>query len=398
MEIIAEKRIGRRILKHIRALAHPRYTGSAGERQAQRYVREVLRGAGYSIIEQPFEFSLFPQEALPRLAVALVCTLVLAALLCLRWSPPVAAELCLLDLLLLMLFTRWSGAVERLYRAAWFGRMRSKNIVALHPHQKNSLNVVFMAHYDSKSQTYSGATRFILYAALTALVLVNLTLVLLAALLGWDPSWLLIGAVPMTATGIALQLNATGNRSPGAYDNASGVGILLELAQSFAQDTPGVNLIFIATGAEEAGLCGAVALLSEERTADFLPPGRTIIINFDGIGSAGPVYITDRYGIPPARTAGLLSKLCLRIAERFGLPARRHWIPTGAAMDHVPFAAHGYQAVTISTAGWNEAFRSMHTPGDTADKLSLDALEQCFAIGRELVDSIPSAQYVASLN
>lgn len=398
MEITAEKRIGRRILKHIRAIAHPRYAGSAGERQAQRYVRDTLHGAGYSIIEQPFEFSLFPQEVMPRFSIALVCTLVLAAILCLRWSPAVAAELCLMDALLLILFTRWSRAVERLYRIPWFGRMQSKNIVAIHPHQKNYLNVVFMAHYDSKSQTYSGTTRFVLFAALTALALINLVLVPLAAIFGWEPSWLLLAAAPMTALGVALQLNATGNQSPGAYDNASGVGVLLELAQSFAQDTPGVNLIFIATGAEEAGLCGAVALLSEERTAEFLPPGRTIILNFDGIGSEGPVYITDRYGIPPARTAGLLSKLCLRIAERFGLPARRHWIPTGAAMDHVPFAAHGYQAVTLSTAGWNSAFRSMHTRKDTADNLSLDALEHCYAIGRELVDSIPSAQYVASLN
>jgi hypothetical protein len=40
----------------------------------------------------------------------------------------------------------------------------------------------------------------------------------------------------------------------------------------------------------------------------------------------------------------------------------------------------------------------MHTRRDTADQLSLDALERCFAVARELVDSLPSAQYLASLN
>lgn len=398
MEITAQRRIGRRILFHIEALHIPRFTGSPGEESARRYIRQTFLNDGYGVIERPFTASLFPGTFLPRLSIAAVCAMILTAFLSNGWSPVAAVELCILALLTILLVSRWSPWLERMYRWKVFGTLESRNIVALHPHQQNRLNVVFTAHYDSKSQTFSGAARFLLYILLAALVLINAILITLNAFFSWDNAVLLAAIVPMTVVGVLLQVNGTKNRSPGAYDNASGVGILLELAHSFGGEIPGVNLVFIATGAEEAGLCGAVALMQDERMQQYLPPSRTIMINIDSVGNGLPLTVIDRYGIPPVRTGGLVAQLCLRIAERFGIPARSRWIPTGAAVDHIPFSAHGYQTVTLSTAGWSRAFRAMHTVEDVPDNLSVDALEQCYAVVRELVDSIPSAQYIASLN
>lgn len=285
-----------------------------------------------------------------------------------------------------------------MYTFKRFGTVRSKNIIAVHPYQHNHVNVIFTAHYDSKSQTFSGVARFVLFGFLLVFVLLSMLLIFAELLLSLDTSYLFITLVPMTVTAILLQINASHNRSPGAYDNASGVGVMLELAQTFAAEMPDVNLVWIATGAEEAGLCGAVALMNDKTFIDRFPPHRTIIVNFDGIGSGRTVYITDKYGIPPARTGKLLSTLCMRIGNKFGIPIRRHWLPSGAAMDHIPFAYHGYQSVTLSSAALDAAFKSMHTHSDTVDHLSVAALEYCYAIGQEIIESIPSVRELAALN
>lgn len=398
MEITTQQRVGRRILQHVRAIAFPRFTGTHGERKAQSYIQTVFHQAGYYINENEFTSSLYPLEVFPRLVIAVLCTLVVGAYLCVEEIPVLSIELCVLTVLIFLFASRWNGLFEKMYSFKKFGELHSKNMIAIHPHQKNHINVVFTAHYDSKSQTFSGVTRFVLYAILAVVLITNICFISAEIFFHWNHLILLIPLIPMCIVGIILQFNATHNHSPGAYDNASGVGVMLELAIANGQEPRGVNLAFVATGAEEAGLCGAVALMHDGRFLEHFPPSRTIIINFDGVGCEGPVQITDRYGIPPAYTGKLVSKLCVKIGERFGIKTKRNWMPTGAAMDHIPLSYHGYQTVTLSTASYSHTFRAMHTSDDVIDNLSIQSLEHCFAIGQEIIDSIPSTQYLASTN
>ena len=55
---------------------------------------------------------------------------------------------------------------------------------------------------------------------------------------------------------LAATFNPSGNESPGAMDNASGIAVLLEAARSLPGEATlaGVELVFLATGAEEIGL------------------------------------------------------------------------------------------------------------------------------------------------
>jgi hypothetical protein len=389
MEVIAENRIGRRILRHVQALAYPRFAGSDGEQKAQAYIRKFFQDELYPTTEQQFESSLFPLELLPRFGVLLLCTLQLVALTVADTFPALTIELSILTILLLVLMTRWSPVAEKLYGLAHFGRLRSRNILAVHPVQNRHLNIIFTAHYDSKAQTFNGVFRFALFGATAILLALSAVQILAASFVGYPTDLVALTLIPACVTALLIQINMTTNASPGAYDNGSGVAVMLELAHGFADAIPNANLAFIATGAEEAGLCGAVALMQDEGFIEQFPPERTIIINLDGVGSRGPLRITDRYGIPPTRTGVLVSNLCVQIAHRFGIDAQTNWLPTGAAMDHIPFAAHGYQSVTLSTAGWNKTFRAMHTRHDTVDHLDLASLEYCYAIGQEIVESIP---------
>lgn len=398
MEIITEKRVGRRIMQHIRAIAIPRFAGTSGERIAQTYIRNTFQNIGYVVNEHDFTTSLFPLEVFPRLAIAVICTLIVIAYTSLRSLPVLSFELCFLTLLLIVISSRWNGLFERMYKIKSFGKLQSKNIIAIHSHQQNHLNVIFTAHYDSKSQTFSAVVRFIQLLSLVFFITLSIVSLSLVIVFGLSEIIPIAFIIPMCVIGLLLQCNSTHNRSAGAYDNASGVGVMLELAHTYAHENPGVNLAFVATGAEEAGLCGAVALMHDGRFIEHFSPSRTIIVNLDGMGSDGAVYITDRYGIPPIATGRLLSDLCRKIGMRFGIDTKRHWLPTGAAMDHIPFSYHGYQTVTLSTANFNKTFRAMHTNHDVIENLSVTSLENCFAIAQEIIDSIPTTRYLASAN
>ncbi len=389
MQIVAENRIGRRILRHIRALAHPRFVGTAGELRAQNYIRAVLRNEMYHVMDHPFTSSFFPLDVLPRIIIASVIIVLILGYFALDAAPAFSVESGVFVLLTLLLSTRWGRVTEWMYRFRKFGTLRSKNIVAIHPAQNSRMNIVFTAHYDSKSQTWSGPQRSAMFGALAILSVVSALALIGAAFLPIPGEIALVALVPAALVFLALGATATTNASPGAYDNASGVAVLLELAHSFAGEHPNANLVFIATGAAEAGLCGAVAMMQNESFREQFPPEETIVINLDGIGSRGPLRVTDRYGIPPVKTGPLLSNLAVEIAGRFGIEARRNWLPAGASLDHVPFAGHGYQAITLGTSGWNLAYRAVHTARDVADNLDLSSLEQCYAVCQEIVESIP---------
>jgi hypothetical protein len=390
MEVIAENRVGRRMLRHITALAEPRFAGSTGEQRAQDYITARFLEDEYRIVEQPFESSLYTMEALPRIGAALLLSCLVFAFSALRSVPSLAVELSVLVLLALLAATRWSPLHERLHGLKQFGSLRSRNIIAMHPSQDAHLNVLFTAHYDSARHILGGPFQSALFGALSLLQAATAALILAATLAALPAGYVLLALVPAGLLTLLAQFTIIRNDSPGAYDNASGVALLLELARAFATSRPQVNLAFIATGAGEAGRCGAVALMQSEMFGAHFPPERSIVINLDGIGSKGPIRVSDRYGLPPSRTGVLVADLCRRVCDRFGLEARSVWTPAGAALDHIPFAAHGYQAVTLSTAGWNKAFRSAHTRHDTPEHLDVATLELCFAVAQEVVDSIPA--------
>jgi hypothetical protein len=231
-----------------------------------------------------------------------------------------------------------------------------------------------MAHSDSKSQGMPLVARMALFLvlglatitfALLALVRVVLPAVTAAAALAGLVA--LLAGLPLAF----LFLAGPGNASPGANDNASGMGTVLHLAEALAPPPPEFELSVLITGAEEHGLLGALHFV---RTAapGLLAGGAVHVLNFDGVGVAG------RLAVAGEQAGSVLASQVRQAAGELGLGLARI-PPVGALYDHIPFAEAGIDALTLAVIG-PEA-RWVHTRGDTGERLHVAGFQQAGEIG-----------------
>jgi len=391
-------RVGHRILGHINNIAVPRFAGSAGENKVQKYIRTQLYGAGYDIRERQVRTSLFPFDLLPRLIVAGVVLLILSAVVVMPSIPILGVELAFISGLLLLGTSRWSHIREGTYSFLSFGAIKSRNFIAIHPVTNKYLNVVFTAHYDSKSQLLSRYWFTWLVHIFWGATWATIAIFPISMIFAWPLEALILPAGFVCLVGLILVLNITKNTSPGAVDNASGVGVLLELAQSYAQQSCPVNLGFVFLGAEEAEHSGTVSLMKDELFRERFPSTRTIIVNLDSLGTDDALYIMNRTAIPPMKKSLLLTQLIMEIGKRFGIDIKEGWQNVETSMSHVPMNLHGYEAVSLTSVNLGPVARAIHTKADTVPNIDISALEVVYAVCQEIIDSLPVLRQIVTKN
>jgi Zn-dependent M28 family amino/carboxypeptidase len=167
-------------------------------------------------------------------------------------------------------------------------------------------------------------------------------------------------------------VNFTGNHSPGALDNGSGVGTLLELARSWRPRAGApAEVVWVATGSEEVALDGARHFLRLHESWWKEKP--TLLINLESVGAGSRVYLAGE-----ARAL----RLARQAAQDLQLAHARLRV-LGAGMDHQPFAARGLAAVSVLGDVVRNAF-AMHTPRDDMSLIQLDALERAGTLAAHL--------------
>lgn len=154
-----------------------------------------------------------------------------------------------------------------------------------------------------------------------------------------------------------------GERFPGAFDNASGVAIVLALARSLSalpHKLPFDVQFALLTG-EESGLHGARHLLARTRRAP------AAVINIDSIGSeAEPLILRLGHG----RAGDWLAEQTAVLFPRHGIDTR--WIP--GRDDTRVFQAAGIPTLGLGQQPSRPGANPMHTPDDRPERLHLDAL------------------------
>ena len=325
-----------RAYEHTRALCYPRRVGTPRERRAARYIWRHFTALGLVCEREPFRVSHFPAEIATRLAFTVAGLALVIGVVFLPSSPAIA-----ISCLLLAAFTvNAPWRVGRLFGTGWPPWTTSHNVLATL--RKKSVEaparVIFMAHYDTKSQLVPTGIRVALVAGFMALCSAGVLLGLLS-ICDYDAAspvacWI-IGSVALVLLA-GLMANVTGNRSPGALDNGSAVGTLLELARGWRPHPhAAAEVLWVASGAEEVELNGARHFLRQREKWWHEKP--TLLINLESVGAGSRVYLA---GEPRSL------QLARATADVLNVPHSRLRM-VGAGMDHEPFAARGLTALSI---------------------------------------------------
>lgn len=144
-------------------------------------------------------------------------------------------------------------------------------------------------------------------------------------------------------------------QAPGAVDNATGVGVVIELARLAALMPPAAPVVFVAFGGEEArvpkgGLHGSKAFVAGLTSIQRAAVTAAIVIDRAGTGRRVPVCTASD-------ASRALAREVLARARRAGVPA---FACTNSSSDHVSFMRAGVKALRIGP----DDFPEYHTPRD----------------------------------
>jgi aminopeptidase YwaD len=162
--------------------------------------------------------------------------------------------------------------------------------------------------------------------------------------------------------------------APGANDNASGTGTVVELARAFAADgTLDPGLCFATFGAEESGLYGSEELARRMQEAGELPK---TMVNIDVAGIGNGVSVTATTG---------LGQQVLEFADELGITARLAELPANTGSDHASFRQLGVQVVFI----WSDGdFPTIHTPEDEFEDIQVEELERVGDLNMKVIEEL----------
>ncbi len=376
-------------------LAFPRLVGTDGEKKAQEIIENELKVIGNPYHSEELKCSKFVINIIFRIVMPLGALILFGAWLC--SEPLLNLENPIISLIFSLTGFIWFVLVSRIINMS-FGRVpnigtiyTTKNFVAeiMPPNPKTHL--IYLAHYDSKSQLYPGIIRVILFIAglITGLlyslrVLIRSIIILSNNIPGgfWTPN--VVSFIITFCLNFLLLFNSVGNRSPGALDNATGVATVLELSKIFKKTPPqNLKLTFLICAAEELGLYGSAFYIKNHKNR--LNTQTTYFLNFDGIGGRGKTILLTSYGIPLKKTSQTLNNLIFEIVEEKDLRDKltKLFLPIGAATDHVPIQRAGYEVTMLGSF-----ISSFHTSKDTIYNINEDSLRNVGIIASELANKL----------
>src|SRR5215204_407340 len=257
----------------------PRPAGSDAERRAARQLAQRLEGLGRGVVVEPF--AVWPAWTVGytiNLLLAIVASVVAVS------SAKLGTGLVLLATVLT--FLDLAGITPTTRRL--LGRRASQNVLSWGDRERPSA-LLLVAHYDS-GPTRTWPLRPMFWALLLLLACCVLRVGGMSGtaltVLQFMPTVVLILYVPLLLD-IALSPAA-----PGENDNASGVALVLRLAERL-DFLEGFGVHVLLTGSQKTMAQGIRAFLKSHRKQ--FARDRTVVLNVDRVGS-GEIQLTKKEG------------------------------------------------------------------------------------------------------
>ncbi|MBN1801365.1 MAG: M28 family peptidase [Candidatus Lokiarchaeota archaeon] len=396
-----------RLFNLVKIFSFPRLSGTDGEEKSVKLCVKEFKNIGFKeedLEQEKFVFSDFYSTTLIQLVMIISLTSYLILLYLAYIYPIVILFVFGVIAIVIILIIKGLRTPEKGFWGEYFGTSHSSTnviakIPALENPSKNCGHLIISAHLDSKSQSFKTGWRIVLYRLflfggiiLGILYLVQLFSGIFIGHLGRFSIFFQLSIWACTfvlfLSNVMLLFLTTGNKSPGALDNASGMSIVFELARYFKMyPLNNLNLWFCQFSAEELGTMGS-RIFVNNREHLFLK-GKTFQINLDMISSAkhgkkkNRVQYLKSYGIFPRKVISpLLGRYLDQAAAKEGLEIHGFHLSTGAHLDSVPFHLRGYDAIDIATRA---AAKYTHNKIDTPDKVDPEVLLRTAKIVRRAV-------------
>ncbi len=384
-----------RMMAHLKEVSIPRLVGSEGEKSTQKYLKQKIEEMGYTVQTEPVPTSLYRINFLQGFSNFM------AALLCVISALLFSIHPLLFIIPIILIFINISmvskGSVDIGQApdvpAPWKKKIIwTENIFAETSNDPSNIEVVFVGHYDSKSNRLTGFMRAVFYIIL----LLCAFLILISGIIGIFGYFhmppiveslkrvLWVCALISVVSAIILAGNVVANESIGVADNGTAIVLLLELMQYFKEKPLGnANITFLFSAAEEIGLTGAWNFIKNRENQERWNPKRAFIINYDLAGLKGPLIFNDAIGIPKTQVAPEMTKMVEEVAQEQRIEIKKGYLPIGGWTDALPFIERKYLTATFSGLS-----TKIHSMGDNFDIISEDNLYKSFVLGAELAKKI----------
>ncbi len=297
----------------------------------------------------------------------------------------------------------WAMLAETEFASSWthwlLSKADSQNITArILPSGTVNARVVLCAHIDSHRTPviYSSRTWNILFSVLIALALLSMLVGALGyglgALLSWSwVRWLGLLTVAVQGSALAICLHADLTPfSPGANDNASGVAVILALAQELSKKPLShTEVHLVITGCEEVGAYGMAAFL-EQHTKQLGPEAVYIIL--DQVGAGRIKFLTADGLLLKHKTHREALRLAREVATR--RPELGAYEGLGVAYtDALRATKRGLIALTLCTVPVHSAKSgsNWHQMSDTLENIVPEDLDKVYGFTREILASLDQA-------
>lgn len=370
-------------LKHIEHLSvtlGPRGSATPQERAAHDYVQAQLEALGLAARAEPFRSV---TSAYLPFGLGLGLMLLAAALFWLVGGTPNASAGALAAAVLggLALASALAESAGYDNPLRWFLPAEpSRNVVAVVPAAgEPRRRIALLAHVDTHRTPLIWRSRgaFTAYRVLSTVCVAAMAALCAIFIAGVAaPSEALRVAALAAAAPVAAMfaLVVQAHLTPitaGANDNASGVGVVLALAERLkAERLAGTEVWIVATGCEEVGANGSADFV--RRHASQLD-GVIAVDNIAGTGT-GPVYLRSEGIVLPKTYAGRLIQRADRLAQTRPELGARPAVQRGAYTDGMPALNAGLDALSFvgyTTDGW---IPNWHHPEDVFANVDADAV------------------------
>lgn len=379
-------------LGHIRSLAEdigPRGSTTIGEREAAHYCEQAFRKLNLHPKLETFASakSIYHPHLLAS-AVMLLAFLIY----------PLNGRAATITAALLSFLSIASQLLELSFRDNIYRRLvpkaESQNVVAVMATQQEvQQDLVLIGHVDSHRTPliFRSPTWVKAYQAFTTiafvLFLVQGILYMVGSITQW--TWIWPATIPSAVGSVLLAaICIQADRTPfshGANDNATGVGMILTLAEHLQKEPlRNTRIWLVCTGCEEVQHYGAIDFF-RRHTSELQKP---VSVVFEMLGCAGPAWLTKEGIIIPFHADRELVRIAERIAaENPHLQAYPSQIK-GGNTEMADALRAGVPAITLNGIGPKGEMPYWHQVQDTVDKMDAEVMRRAYEFTWRMLQAI----------